>query len=74
MGQCGRTLRSEIEDRTGKPKASTWSIISGGAIPGMAMPDYGAIACRRDEVKQVSGTSIWYFLLSEKKLLGFWLC
>lgn len=48
------TFASEIEDRTGKPKASTWSIIGGdasaalGALAGAmgmgAMPDYGSLA------------------------------
>jgi len=48
---CKVSFESEVEERTGKPKARTWSIISGGAVPGMAMPgmampgmDYGAMA------------------------------
>jgi len=41
---------SEVEERTGKPKASTWSIIAAnpltgaGLPPGVAMPDYGGLA------------------------------
>jgi len=50
------TFLTEIEDRTGKPKASTWSIIDGGAAQalgamagamgamGGVAPDYGALA------------------------------
>lgn len=44
---CQVSFESEIEERTGKPKARTWSIISGGLPPGMAMaglPGYGAVA------------------------------
>lgn len=40
---------SEVEARTGKPKASTWNILDGGAgfaaaLGGMAAPDYGGLA------------------------------
>jgi len=39
---------SEVEDRTGKPKATTWSILDAGAGGmaqfGMPAPDYGGLA------------------------------
>jgi CspA family cold shock protein len=46
------SFQSEVEDRTGKPKATTWSIVGGDAaamagamaMMGGPMPDYGGLA------------------------------